>query len=217
MAGVTTAAHRPTLLVAAIAITANVVLGVLVQVRRRAPIGITGDIVFSMVWAMPAWLALLAARRRPALLPAGTLLATLFGLAARGWVGLGFLAEATLLLVAWFAWDDGPASRVAPMGVSAVVLIPTVAGALALFAREDTQCYREAAADRLVRVEAARCLPLGREHPGYVESDQIRPDEMVAGLSLAALALGAGWALAAPRPGARVASPRPVGGKQRRR
>jgi hypothetical protein len=200
MAGVSV--HRVTQWIGRVVVAANIGLGVLIQVRRQAPIGALGDVAFSIVWAVPAWLTVLAARDRQVLLVPGALLALLFALATNGPVGIGFFIEAMLIVGAWFVWEDAPPSRASALVVLATTLVFSVGAAFALFSTEDTRCYREVgASDRLVRVAPARCRHGADDEPpkGYRDTNAITRGEAVFGVGMLGLALGAGWVLAAPR------------------
>ena len=192
--------HKPTMWAARFAIVANIVLGVLVQVNRIAPIKAGGDLVFTLVWALPAWLGVLASRRRPALLPPAALLAVLFGVATRGLVSIAFFAEAVVLVGAWFVWDDGPDSIVKPIIVTAMTLTLAVVACFGLALHRDTRCFRELDNGAvLAEVAASNCDPIERPPHGYRASDEIVGNEMVAGLALMAATLLVAWFVAAPR------------------
>lgn len=150
---------------------------------ERGVEGLLASSAFAGLLAAPGLLALLSRHDRPALLVPAGIGAILLSTIAMSGVTLPLLIPGVLLVVAYGRRaGDGTQSR-APVGVVNLVVVAGLAAAVAalFLGHDDPRSYATATG-------------------GGGTGDVVTWWESLCGLSLTAMALAAGWCLAAPRP-----------------
>jgi hypothetical protein len=214
---------------AAIGIALSLAFGIGVAVLRAInaePVArsaeIAGDVAFAVVFLGPGLLALLGVRgRRSLFLAAGFLSLVLAFLGLLSFVGLVFVPQAVLFLV---AAGRGGSVGVGPVRSVAAVLVAAVLGTLAFFAlfqRDDPVCWATiGSTGQSVRLDASRFvhansismssedLPAGATASGCA-SDSISPSEGATAVAVIVVMLVASWFLTRPGQPPRVPAPSP--------
>jgi len=159
---------------------------------------VPGNVAFAVVFAVPALLALLGLRGRPALLvAAGVLDLGLAFVTLMSLVGLVFVVPGVLFFVAAGQMQGGWPARSIAAALVAVIL--GTAAFVALFARDDPICWAtNSMTGETVRLDADRFVngasisidaPPGTNEAGC-SSDSISTSEAVAAIALVATLLG---------------------------
>ena len=171
-------------------------------VERSAEVA--GNLAFTVVFAVPASLALLGLRRRPSLLVGAGLLEFVFAFLTLISIGLIFVVPGVMFLL---SAGRVQATGTRPVASIAAVILAVVLGTgafFALFARDDPICWAtNATAGESVRLDATRFfdgssgsmgLPRGTSESGC-SSDFISNGEALLATAVVAAMLGSVWAV----------------------